>query len=103
MQIVTLQQVKDQLNITHSARDNALTDMANRAEYELLQFMGYASWAEFQVVHGTEAVYSATVESAVLLAVSMRNLDAAADVWKGGTLARLLMPYRPPAMGVATA
>lgn len=103
MQIVTLQQVKDQLNITHSARDNALTDMANRAEYELLQYMGSLSWAAFQELHGTEAIYSAPVESAVLLAVALRNLDASADIWKGGTIARLLMPYRPPAMGVATA
>lgn len=103
MQIVTLQQVKDQLNITHSARDNALTDMTNRVELELLQYMGFLSWAAFQTLHGTEAVYSATVESAVLLAVAKRNDSAEADVWQGGTLARLLMPYRAPAMGIATA
>ncbi len=102
MQIVTLDQVKGQLNITFSSRDTALTDLANRVEYEVLQYMGFASFVAFETAHGTEAIYSATVESAVLLAVHMRNQDPAADIWKGGVLARLLAPYRAPAIGVAT-
>lgn len=103
MEFVTLDQVKGQLNITFSARDTALTDLTNRVESELLQYMGFASFAAFQEAHGTELLYTATVESAILLAVHMRNQDPAADIWKGGILARLLLPYRVPAIGQDTA
>ena len=103
MQIVTLDQVKDQLNITFSARDNALTDLANRTENELLQYIGVTDLEELYAAVGeTSALATSALESAVLLAVHMRNQDPAADIWKGGTLVRLLLPYRVPTFSPGT-
>lgn len=103
MQIVTLQQVKDQLNISFSARDNALTDLTNRVENELLQYIGVADMdALYALIGETSDLASAALESATLLAVHLRNQDPAADIWKGGVLVRLLMPYRVPGIGTGT-
>lgn len=111
MQIVTLQQVKDQLNITFTTRDTALTDLTNRVENELLQYIGVADVAGLlEVLTGTEspsdemqALVLSALESATLLAVHMRNQDPAADIWKGGILNRLLTPYRVPSISPGTA
>lgn len=103
MQIVTLDQVKGQLNITFSSRDAAITDIINRTENELLQYIGVADLdALYAAVGETSVLVSSALESAVIIGCHMRNQDPGADIWKGGVITRLLFPYRVPAIAAAS-
>lgn len=110
MQLVSLTQVKFQLRITHTAMDAGLTDLTDRVELEILQYLGFLNRDAFldhfagSTDTDTEIAEQslAAVQSGVLVAVSMRFEDSAADIWKDKTMTRLLMPYRVPAFSSGT-
>lgn len=112
MQLVTLQELKDMLNITFSAQDTVLTTYGNLAEGFVLQYVGVTSKAELlERLTGTEAP-SADLEDLVLASMEMGvryavglmyASNGTADVWKDGLLVRLLMPYKVPGISPGTA
>lgn len=102
MQIVTLDEVKLDLNITHAAQDGRLTGIINRAEGEILQYCGLADMEAFYAVFGESDVARAGIESAVRHVSAVRFHNSIADIWTGGFLGRLLMPYRQPAFSSGT-
>jgi Phage gp6-like head-tail connector protein len=102
VQIVTLAEVKLDLNITHDAQDARLTGIINRAENEILQYCNLANMDAFYGLFGDTDVARAGLESAVRHVSAVRFHNALADIWAGGFLARLLMPYRQPAFSSGT-
>jgi hypothetical protein len=101
MQIVTLSDVKAALNVSFTAQDAKLTQLIEQAEGEVLQYIGAASVDDVVATHGTDSVGLAALETAVTYAVAMRwgDMGPTANIWGGGVLARLLMPYRIPSIG----
>lgn len=104
MQIVNLTDVKDALNVSFSAQDNKLTKLIEQAEGEILQYCGVASVGDITEIHGTDSVALSALETAVTYAVAMRwgDMGPTANIWGGGVLARLLFPYRVPAISGGT-
>jgi hypothetical protein len=100
MQIVTLQKVKVQAGVTYSSRDNYLTQLANGIEAEIFAYLGADTKAEVTASVPTElsGQADAILENAVLVCIVPRMRDAMCDIWKGGTLARMLFPYRVPSI-----
>lgn len=113
MQIVTLQEIKDQLSISFSGKDSDLTRYINLAEGAFLQYIKVGSKAELlERLTGTEspseelaALTMASLEMAVSYAVGRMYNAALAnqqvDVWDKLTV-RFLMPYRVPGVGPGT-
>jgi hypothetical protein len=102
MQILTLSQLKVLLGVTDTAEDAKLEDMGTRAENELLQYCNLADMDAFYAAFGEMDQARAALEQAVVFAVYRRLQDLGADIWAGGTLGRLLMPYRVPAFSSGT-
>lgn len=104
MQIVTLQQVKDQSGITFSSRDAYLTQLANGIEAEIFGYLRADTKAAVIATAPTELgdQAEAILENAVLVCIVPRMKDGMADIWKGGVLARMLQPYRLPGIAVET-
>lgn len=105
MQIVTLQQVKDQLGVTFTATDAVLTLLANGIEAEIFAYLNAAT--KEQVLEAAparlgSAMAEAALVNAVLVNLAPRRRDSAFDIWKGGRLARMLFPFRIPGIGVGS-
>jgi hypothetical protein len=109
MQLVTLTQVKFQLRITHAVLDAGLTDLTDRVEREVLQYVGFlnrdAFLDHFAGATDTDTEIAeqslAVLQSAVLGIVGLRFEDTTStgipEAFK-----RLLLPYRPPAFSSGT-
>lgn len=102
MQIVTLADVKAALNVTFSAQDGKITKLIEQAEGEILKYIGASDVDDITAVHGTDSVALSALETAVTYAVAMRfgDMGPTANIWGGGVLARLLLPYRRPGIGI---
>jgi hypothetical protein len=99
--LLTLAAVKAQLNISHSSQDTKLTGIINRAEGAVLDYIGQsrsATLQELTAALGADKLSTAT--DVCMIATELWWGDAGRDIWKGGTLARLLFPCRVPAIGI---
>jgi hypothetical protein len=107
MQFVTLQEIKDMLNITFNSRDTVLTKYINLAESQVLQYIGADSKADLlERIAGTESpseaiedMMLASLEMAVRYMVEQQNRGNVVSIGSGlndNLLVRLLMPYRAP-------
>lgn len=99
MEIVTLQEIKWETNITDSASDAKLTFLGNQAEGLALNRTGDASYAALQArlmaqagVTELEESYVAPLKAAVLWMVKAR-LKGEAVTFVNGFGAQLLVPY----------
>jgi hypothetical protein len=110
MQIVTLTQVKFQLRITHAALDTGLTDLTERKEREILQYLGFvnrdAFLDHFTMSTDTDTEIAeqsmAAVQSAVLIAVDTEFNDSTKSWRDNTTIRQLLLPYRMPALSMGS-
>lgn len=104
MLIVTLQEVKDQLGVTFTATDAALTLLANGIEAEIFGYVEASTVDELlaRVPQAMSAQAEAILKNAVLVNCSPRRADNAFDIWKGGRLARMLFQFRVPAVGIGS-
>ena len=103
MQFVTLQQVKDQLGETTSARDAYLTQLADGIETEICVWLRAATLEAITATIPAELQdqAEAILKQAVLLNVRAREKDGAYNIWQNGNPTKqLLYPYRLPAVAV---
>ncbi len=107
MQIVTLEQIKWELNITHTAQDSRLTDLANRVEGEALARIGQSYDALVaqitEAAGGTEfnAAALAPLQAAVLWVLKSRFHGKEATFLTGFG-AQLIIPYALPKFSSGT-
>lgn len=105
MQIITLQEAKDQLGVTFAALDTRITQLVDGIEAEIFAYLNCATVdiaiAQAPATLGP-AMAEASLKNAVLVNLGPRQQDAAWDIWKGGRLARQLFPFRVPQMGTGS-
>jgi hypothetical protein len=108
VEIVTLQQVKWDLNLTVDAHDARLTDLANQVEGEVLNYIGDATYTDLQARLAEDAgVTELPVSATAPLVAAIRYLVKAR--FKGeesnprtGFAATLLVSYRVPKFSSGT-
>lgn len=103
MDIVTLQQVKDQCGETTSARDAYLTQVAEGIETEIFAYLRASTKEAITATCPPElsAQADAILEHAVLRWINPRIKDSSCDIFKDGKLRNALLPYRLPAVAAS--
>jgi hypothetical protein len=105
MQIITLEQAKVQLNVSFSARDTAITQLANGLEAEILSHIGVPTKAAALALtpEPMQDLLESVLESAVLLCLTPRDQDNTFNIWDPKfPLSRMLQPFRVPSISPGT-
>jgi hypothetical protein len=95
VKIITLANVKALANVTHSAQDTAITLVANGVEAAVEKYME----RDLDTLTDAEAT---SIEYDLTAAAVLKWQNTAHDIWTGGILARALVPFRVPAVGIGS-